>query len=42
MQLRRRLRGGTHKDKGAEEGKEELAENNMRGSLGCWEYMGRN
>jgi hypothetical protein len=22
--------------------KEELAENNMRGSLGCWEDMGRN
>jgi hypothetical protein len=38
MQLRRKLWSGTHKDKG----KEELAENNMRGSPDCWEDTGRN
>jgi hypothetical protein len=38
MQLRRRLWSGTHKDKG----KEDLSENNTRGSLGCREDVGRN
>jgi hypothetical protein len=38
MQSRRRLWSGAHKDKG----KEELAENNTRGSLGCWKDMERN
>jgi hypothetical protein len=38
MQLRRRPWSGTHKDKE----KEELAEDSTRGSIGCWEDMGRN
>jgi hypothetical protein len=40
MQSRRRLWSGNHKDKVKRKTKEELAEN-MRGSLGCWEDVGR-
>jgi hypothetical protein len=42
MQLRRRLWSVTHKDKETRKAKEEMAENITRGSLGCWEDMGRN
>jgi hypothetical protein len=42
IQLRRRPWSRTHKDKEKRKATEEFAGNNTRGSLGCWEDMGRN